>query len=191
MTGQLFFLFFLFAKIAAFTFGGGYAMIPLFESELVDRYGFLTAQQFADMVALAQMTPGPIGLNAATYIGYQQAGIAGAAAATLGVSMPSLILMTLAAAFLTAFRENPLIRALLNGVRPATAGLVAAAVVFFADISLFTAPLRDLFSGGSTGICWQACVVFAAVLAVEWKWECNLFFVLAGAVLLTLFLFLI
>lgn len=190
MTGQLFFLFLLFAKIAAFTFGGGYAMIPLFESELVDRYGFLTAHEFADMVALAQMTPGPIGLNAATYIGYQQAGIPGAVAGTLGVAAPSLILMTLAAAFLTAFRENPLIRALLNGIRPATAGLVAAAVVFFADISIFTKPLWNLFTGGSTGISWRACVVFIAVLAVEWKWKVNLFFLLAGAVLLTVLLFL-
>ncbi len=181
MTDMLF-LFFLFAKIALFTFGGGYAMIPLFQSELVERYHFLTPEDFANMVALAQMTPGPVGMNAATYIGYQQgmawAGIPGwiigAALATAGVMMPSLILMTLAAMFLTAFKSNPYVKAVLTGIRPVTVGLIAAAVIFFANISIFTVPLfREGF-----GLRWQACVIFALVLILQQKWKVNIFLLL-------------
>ena len=82
---NVFTLYLLFAKIGLFTFGGGYAMIPLFQDELVVRQSFISPEEFANMVALAQVTPGPVGLNAATYIGYRQMGLAGALAGTLGV----------------------------------------------------------------------------------------------------------
>ena len=78
---NLLYLYYLFAKIAVFTYGGGYAMIPLFENELVVKHAYLTSAEFANLVALAQITPGPIGLNAATYIGMLQGGFAGALAA--------------------------------------------------------------------------------------------------------------
>ena len=82
---NIIFFFWLFAKISFFTFGGGYAMVPLFQSELVFRYGLMTNELFANMVALAQVTPGPIGLNAATYLGFQQHGVIGALAASAGI----------------------------------------------------------------------------------------------------------
>lgn len=183
-------LYFLFLKISLFTFGGGYAMIPLFQSELVDNRQLLTAEEFADMIALAQMTPGPVGLNAATYVGYQQAGIVGAIAGTLGVATPSLVLMTLAAAFLAAFRNNPVLQALLNGIRPATIGLIAAAVIFFANLSIFTAPLQNLLEGSRNfGLDWRSCVIFSAVLFAQWKWKTNIFALLGGSVLLAWILF--
>ena len=94
LTGSLY-LFYLFAKISLFTFGGGYAMIPLFQNELVENSAMLTPGEFADLVALAQMTPGPIGMNCATYIGYQQFGLTGAIFATFGTIAPSLVLMAL------------------------------------------------------------------------------------------------
>ena len=150
-------MYFLFAKIGLFTFGGGYAMIPLFQVELVNNWHFMTNEEFANFVALAQVTPGPVGLNAATYIGYQcgaqtLGGIAGGAlggvVGTLGVMTPSLIVVTLIAYFMQIFKDNPIVKALLSGIRPATLGLIAAAVIFFAETSVFQAPLRSLWTKG-------------------------------------------
>lgn len=189
LTGSLY-LFYLFAKISLFTFGGGYAMIPLYQNELVETGKMLTPDEFADLVALAQMTPGPVGMNTATYIGYQQFGLTGAIFATFGTLAPSLVLMTLAVTFLTAFKESRFVKALLNGIRPVTIGLIAAGVVFFANISLFTAPIRNLWSGAAEtfGLCWQGCVIFALVLFLQLKWKLNLFLILLIAVVLGIIL---
>jgi chromate transporter len=177
-------LYLLFAKISLFTFGGGYAMIPLFQNELVSNYGFLTDAEFANMVALAQMTPGPVGLNAATYVGFNQAGIIGATAGTLGLITPSFILAVLAALFIKTFRDNPTMKAILSGVRPAVLGLIAAAVIFFADTSVFNAPLRNLWTtGASFSICWPGLVIFAVTIALELSGKSNLLWTMlvAGA----------
>ena len=189
LTGSLY-LFYLFAKISLFTFGGGYAMIPLYQNELVETGKMLTPDEFADLVALAQMTPGPVGMNTATYIGYQQFGLTGAIFATFGTLAPSLVLMTIAVTFLTAFKESRFVKALLNGIRPVTIGLIAAGVVFFANISLFTAPIRNLWFGAAEtfGICWQGCVIFALVLFLQLKWKLNLFLILLIAVVLGIIL---
>ena len=189
LTGSLY-LFYLFAKISLFTFGGGYAMIPLYQNELVEVGKMLTPDEFADLVALAQMTPGPVGMNTATYIGYQQFGITGAIFATFGTLAPSLVLMTIAVTFLTAFKESRFVKALLNGIRPVTIGLIAAGVVFFANISLFTAPIRNLWTGAAEtfGLCWQGCVIFALVLFLQLKWKLNLFLILLIAVVLGIIL---
>ena len=194
---QIFYLYWLFTKIGLFTFGGGYAMIPLFQMELVTRHQYLTNAEFANIIAIAQMTPGPVGLNAATYIGYQQgvnalgdvmgtypAGCIGALAGTLGVITPSLTLILAAAVFLNAFQENKYVKSILGGIRPAMLGLIGAAVVFFANTSLFTTPLQTLFTApASFGISWQACLIFAAVLFVELKYKANILLVLIGSVL--------
>ena len=117
-------MYLLFVKIGAFTFGGGYAMIPLFQTELVNNYHFMTNAQFANFVALAQVTPGPVGLNAATYVGYQCGvqniggmfgGAIGGVVGTLGVMTPSLILVTLIAYFIQVFKENAIVKAVLSG----------------------------------------------------------------------------
>ena len=189
LTGSLY-LFYLFAKISLFTFGGGYAMIPLYQNELVEVGKMLTPDEFADLVALAQMMPGPVGMNTATYIGYQQFGLTGAIFATFGTLAPSLVLMTLAVTFLTAFKESRFVKALLNGIRPVTIGLIAAGVVFFANISLFTAPIRNLWTGAAEtfGLCWQGCVIFALVLFLQLKWKLNLFLILLIAVVLGIIL---
>ena len=189
LTGSLY-LFYLFAKISLFTFGGGYAMIPLYQNELVEVSKMLTPDEFADLVALAQMTPGPVGMNTATYIGYQQFGLTGAIFATFGTLAPSLVLMTIAVTFLTAFKESRFVKALLNGIRPVTIGLIAAGVVFFANISLFTAPIRNLWTGAAEtfGLCWQGCVIFALVLFLQLKWKLNLFLILLIAVVLGIIL---
>ena len=166
---NVFMLYLLFCKIGLFTFGGGYAMIPLFQDELVVRHAFISPEEFANMVALAQVTPGPVGLNAATYIGYRQMGLAGALAGTLGVATPSLILVTLAAVFFLAFRRNRRVQDILYGIRPATLGLIAAAVIFFAESSVFTSELRGFWSSAAPypGISWPSALVFLGALAVN------------------------
>ena len=175
-------LYLLFAKIGFFTFGGGFAMIPFFQSELVENHQLLSASEFADIVALAQMTPGPVGLNAATYLGQQQAGFLGAVAATLGVCTPSLTIGLAVALFLKAFGNNQFLKAALCGIRPATLGLIAAAVIFFAETSAFATPLANLWhTGESFRLCWQGTVIFLGCLFVQWKWKPNLLLVLLGA----------
>ena len=195
---NLFQLYLLFVKIGAFTFGGGYAMIPLFQTELVHNHHFMTNAEFANFVALAQVTPGPVGLNAATYIGYLCGtqclggfcgGAVGGIVGTLGVMTPSLIIVTLIAYFIHAFKKNPVMKAVLAGIRPATLGLIAAAVVFFAETSVFTAPLKNIREGKPFGFCWQSTLIFLIVLFLKIKWKLNPIPLLLGAALLSFLLF--
>jgi chromate transporter len=125
-----------FFKIGLFSFGGGYAMIPLIQEE-IQANGWVEAREFADIVAISQMTPGPIAVNAATYIGTKTAGIPGSVFATLGVSLPSFILVLLIARFFAKFKDNYMVEAVLKGIRPVTIGLISSAVIFFAEMSIF------------------------------------------------------
>ena len=185
-----FLLFLLFAKIGFFTFGGGYAMIPLFQDELVTARGLLSPAEFANLIALAQITPGPVGLNAATYIGMNQAGLPGAIAGTLGVTMPSLTIGLLVAFALKRFQNMACVRGAMKGIRPVTLGLIAAAILFFADTSLFATPLASLWSGEqSFSLCWQGCLVFALALAASLIWKkLNPVWLLLGGAALAAFL---
>ena len=142
-----------FAKVAVLTFGGGYAMVPIFENELVRNHAFLTADEFANLVGLAQVTPGPIGFNSATYVGMAQGGLAGALAASLGVVIPSIVISLLVAVFLRRAADAQWMKLLTKGVRPCVVGIIGAAVVFFAR----------------TALCWQGAVIFAAVVLLRWK----------------------
>ena len=142
-----------FAKVAVLTFGGGYAMVPLFENELVKNHAFLTADEFANLVGLAQVTPGPIGFNSATYVGMAQGGLAGALAASLGVVIPSIVISLLVAVFLRRAADAKWMKLLMKGVRPCVVGIIGAAAVFFAR----------------TALCWQGAVIFAAVVLLRWK----------------------
>ena len=142
-----------FAKVAVLTFGGGYAMVPIFENELVRNHAFLTADEFANLVGLAQVTPGPIGFNSATYVGMAQGGLAGALAASLGVVIPSIVISLLIAVFLRRAADAQWMKLLMKGVRPCVVGIIGAAVVFFAR----------------TALCWQGAVIFAAVVLLRWK----------------------
>ena len=133
-------LFLVFVKIGLVTFGGGYAMIPLIQMEMQNA-GWLDPKEFADIVSISQMTPGPIGINAATYVGFRVAGISGSICATLGVFLPSFLLIMMAAAFFEKFNENRIVKAIFSGIRPATIGLIFIAALFFAQVSVFCSPL--------------------------------------------------
>jgi chromate transporter len=169
---SLFALYLLFLKIGIFTFGGGYAMIPLFQSELVTERQLLSPEQFADIIALAQMTPGPVGLNAATYIGQLQGGFMGAFVCTLGVCTPSLTVGILLAYFLKSASGNRWLQGAMTGIRPATIGMIAAAVIAFADASIFTTPFRTLFSAPADfRISLPGVIVFAVTLFLNLRWK--------------------
>ena len=162
-------LFLLFAKIAVLTFGGGYAMIPLFQYELVTKNAFLSGNEFANLVALAQVTPGPIGLNAATYIGYQQCGFRGSLCATIGVVMPSFVLIILLVYTLMKIKDNAYFKGVLGGIRAVTLGLIFSAVIFFAETSVFTAPFSTLWKGkiSDFGISWTGVLIFAVIFILQ------------------------
>ncbi len=123
-------LFITYFKIGLFGFGGGYAMLSLIQHEVVEQYGWITQQEFTDIVAISQMTPGPIGINSATYIGYTVTGnIIGSAIATFAVCLPSFIIVLAIARAFTKFRNNKYVDDAFKGLRPATVGLIAAAAL--------------------------------------------------------------
>ena len=110
-------LFWTFFKIGLFTFGGGYAMIALLENEFVTKRGWLEQEEFLDVAAIAESTPGPIAINCATYVGYKMAGFAGAVAATLGIVLPSFCVIYVISSFLDGFLEYPLIAKAFQGIK--------------------------------------------------------------------------
>lgn len=113
----MFRIFFTFFKIGLFTFGGGYSMIPLIHFYAVDRYHWIDEQEFIDIIAIAESTPGPIAINSATYVGYKTYGVKGSMAATLGVVLPSLIIITIISAFLMQYKENQYVEYAFKGIR--------------------------------------------------------------------------
>lgn len=121
-------LFIIFLKIGAFTFGGGLAMLPLIKNELVDKRGWVTSEEFVDLVAVSMTAPGAIVINTAVNVGYRIKGIPGSLASVLGASLPSFTIIMVIATFFLQFQELPKIEAVFNGVRPAVAALIAAAI---------------------------------------------------------------
>ena len=122
--GQLLPLFVSFLKIGAFTFGGGYAMIPLIQKEAADRHKWMTDEEIMEIVAIAESTPGPIAVNAATFTGYHAAGVPGAVLATVGVVLPAFLVMIVASSALTFFSGNQWVRWAFGGVRAGVLALI-------------------------------------------------------------------
>lgn len=141
-------LFITFFKIGLFGFGGGYAMLSMIQGEVVTHYKWLTAQEFTDIVAISQMTPGPIGINAATYVGYTatDGNVFGSVVATFAVVFPSFILMLLISKFFLRYSNHPMVEAVFKGLRPAVVGLLAAAALVLMTPENFSNPKDDLYS---------------------------------------------
>ena len=135
-------LFYVFFKIGAFTFGGGYAMLPFIQQEVIAR-GWLTLEEITDFIAVSESTPGPFAVNIAAYIGVEKGGVPGGVVATLGVVLPSFVIILIVARFFFKFRENKYISGILNGIKPVAIGLIAAAAY-----SIF----RGVFIAGKTGL---------------------------------------
>ena len=156
-------LFWEYFKVGLFSIGGGMATIP-FLYEMSDHTGWFTHAQLADMLAVSESTPGPIGVNMATYVGYTTAGLSGAVIATIGLVTPSVIVILLIARALQQFRHNPYVEAAFYTLRPASTGLIASAGVTVFTIALLntdlyakTGRILDLFS-------WKAWILAGVVL---------------------------
>ncbi len=140
-------LFYTFFKIGLFGFGGGYAMLSMIQGEVVTRYGWLTAQEFTDIVAISQMTPGPIGINAATYVGFTSTGsVWGSVVATFAVVLPSFILMLTISRFFLKYQKHPVVMSVFAGLRPAVVGLLASAALVLMTVENFGSPVEDTYS---------------------------------------------
>ena len=181
-------LFWEFFKTGLFAVGGGLATLP-FLQDMSDRTGWFTHAQLADMLAVSESTPGPIGVNMSTYVGFTTGGIGGALVATLGLVTPSVIVILIVAAFLKAFRDSKWVSAAFYGLRPASTALVAAAGA--------SVVLIALVNTGASGLAlfnWKA-IALAAVLLVLTRWvkyTKNLhpiLFILASAIVGVVFQF--
>ena len=186
-------LFWEFFKTGLFAVGGGMATLPFLYS-MSDTTGWFSHAQLADMIAVSESTPGPIGVNMATYVGFTAAGIPGAVIATLGLITPSIIIILIIARVLAAFRQNKYVDAAFYGLRPCSVGLIAAAGLLVVKIALFD---FDLFkqTGGLTDLFnWKA-ILLAAVLVVLTRYVKPLkklhpvFFILGSAAIGALFAF--
>ena len=119
-------LFFSFLKIGIFSFGGGYAMIPLMKTEMVIVNQWMTMRDFLDMMAVSEMTPGPISINLATFLGYKVGGVLGSLIASFGVLLPSIIIITLIYYIVKKFEDSKYVKTMFKSIRPITLGLVTA-----------------------------------------------------------------
>ncbi len=130
-------LFWAYLKIGIFGFGGGYAMLSMIQFEIVDHYGWMTTTEFADMVALSQMTPGPVSINIATYIGYTAGGILGSLVATAAIVLPSLLMLVFVLKFLFKNKENYIVKTTLASMKPVIAGLIFVAALLMMNPNSF------------------------------------------------------
>ncbi|MBP9997921.1 MAG: chromate transporter [Bacteroidales bacterium] len=174
-TAALFFqLFLTFLIIGAFTFGGGYAVMSLIHSEIVLKYGWISESTFTDIIAISQVTPGPVGLNCSTYVGYEvlkQAGagefisVLGSFTSSFAIVLPSFLIMLTIVKFYSKFHENSMFKSVMDSLKPAVAGMIAAAA-FSLMFNYSIGPdgpqlelIRDTFAG------WKSWAVFGAVVA--------------------------
>lgn len=173
-------LFLEFLKIGTFSVGGGLATLP-FLAELVDKYGWITQNDLVDIIAISESTPGPIGINAATYMGFKTAGILGGITATMGLVFPALVVIAFVAHYFMKFNENPHVRNAFYGLRPAVTGMIGAAGFQMALISLVNINtlsgrdfIRDFFN-------YKEIILFGMVFYLLYKYNKHPIWYLAGA----------
>ena len=155
-----------FLKIGAFTFGGGYAMIPIIQYEVVNRRKWLSEKEFVELLTIAQAAPGPISLNTAVFVGYKCKGYKGALAAIMGVVIPSFVIILLVAMFFHTMRDNRWVDAAFKGMRPAVVALIVAPIV-----------------GLAKGLHWVLMAVAAATALTVWYFGFSpVWLLIAGAV---------
>lgn len=165
MIKKLLQIFLSFFKIGAFTFGGGYAMIPLIQRESVEKHKWVTEDDILDIVAIAESTPGPIAINSATFVGYRAAGVLGSVCATLGVVLPSFVIILALSFVLAQFQELKAVQYAFNGIR---AGVLA----------LLVKALWTMYTKSPKG--WAAYVVMGAALVLTAVFSVNVIFVIIG-----------
>lgn len=187
---QLAWTFFL---VGAFTFGGGYAMLSLIQTQVVVAHQWLSESAFTDIVAISQMTPGPIGINAATYTGYsvlyeatgqQWMGICGSVVATLALMLPSFIIVLLIVKFYTRFRKSTLFEGTMGWLRPTVVGLIGAAAVILVVSTGWNGCVPEFSLVRENIIDWKSWLLLGAAFAASyWKKVNPILIILCGAVL--------
>ena len=158
-------------KIGLFGFGGGYAMLSFIQHEIVEKHGWLTSEEFTNIVAISQMTPGPIGINSATYVGYAVTGnVWGSVLATVAVCLPSFILVLLLSYFFAKCKDNKYIKAAMSGLRPMSVALIASAALLMMNSENF--------------IDYKSILIFIGAFVITWRWKLHpiLLICLAGGV---------
>ena len=174
----LFQLFLSFLQIGAFSFGGGYAAVPLIQSQIVNRHGWLSMSEFTDLITISQMTPGPIAVNSATFVGIKIAGFAGAIVATLGCILPSCIIVTLIARLYLKYRNLALLQGVLGSLRPAVVAMIASAGISIL-VTAFWGP-EAVIAFAATNWVMIAIFLLCLVLLLKVKLDPILVMVLAG-----------
>ncbi len=167
-----------FFQIGLFSIGGGYAAMSLIQHQVVDVHPWLTMTQFADIMAIAEMTPGPIAINAATFVGIRVAGLPGALISTAGCVLPSCVIVMALAYVYYRYRGLTMVQGVLAGLRPAVVAMIASAGISLITLSFFGQ--RALPADGS-GINYISVVIFGAALFILRKWKLNPIYVMAGA----------
>ena len=177
-------LFLVFSKIGIVNFGGGYAMLSLIQDEVVRKQGWVSSSEFTDMVAVSQMTPGPLGINIATYVGYTSVinegyspllAILGSLLATLSVLWLPFILMIAISRYLLRHKDSPVVRSIFSGLRPAIVGLVAAAALVLMNAENFGAPREALVQFVAS------VMLFALAFVASYRFKTNPLLLLALA----------
>ena len=188
-------LFLLFVKYGFLSFGGGYVLIPMLIADLVEQRHLMTGEEFARLLAVAQITPGPIGINAATYVGYKTHDIIGGIIATAGLLTPAIFLVILAAFYFKKWEKSPIVQGLLSGMRPAALGLIVSAVLVFANICIFRTPVTvqtvmAWFGNGDApafGVRILPLLIAAASALTLHRFKVNIIYIIAAAALLGAF----
>lgn len=162
-------LFLSFLQIGMFSFGGGYAAMPLIQGQVVTLHGWLTISEFTDLITISQMTPGPIAVNSATFVGMKIAGIPGAVVATAGCILPSCIIVTILARLYLKYRNLDLLQGVLKSLRPAVVAMIASAGILI---------LKNAFWGSEesialTGTEWSMVLIFAICVVLLRKTKLN------------------
>ena len=173
-------LFITFFKIGAFTFGGGYAMLPLIQAE-VQQKGWMSLQDLVNFIAVSESTPGPFAVNIATYVGSETSGILGACCATIGVTLPSFVVILIIAKCLERFQNSKLVQGCLSGLKPAVVGLIAASLLSVAQTVFFPSGFSWAVFITPTLFCSLA--IFLLMLLLQWKKFHPIWVILLSAVL--------
>lgn len=186
-------LFLSFFKIGFFSFGGGYAMIPLIQKELEARQ-WMSAEKFINLIAISEMTPGPIAINSATYIGYETAGILGAVISTIGIALPSFIIITIVSKYLLKYKENKTFQDAFSGIRPVISGLIVTAAFYVAQTSIFKKTISinnilNIILKPIEYINLKGLLILAMVLFVLNKTKINPILVILGSALVGILFF--
>ncbi|MBO7472718.1 MAG: chromate transporter [Ruminococcus sp.] len=159
-------LFLVFLKIGAFTFGGGYAMIAMIQAE-AERHGWLTQEELVDFVALSESTPGPLAVNMATFVGMRTCGVLGAIIATLGIILPSFIIILIIAKFFETYKNSKAVNGIMSGLKPAVVGMISAAFISVARTVFFPSGISvSTFSSASL---WVFLSLFAITVILAFK----------------------